>query len=208
MDSDSSSIRFHQGLLRDALSWSEREGCEVHLRTNFTLVMLDMLRLSRETGVWPERDVIKYIRSAIAIDGLITRFAPTFDVGNHLRTTCDRYLKLNLRRRLFSMINLIGWTAATGQLIRDGGVRALEALGRQGDVRTSHFQSSSFSDPVTGLTTSKILYLGAFVFALCLAASQSSHAIRYGANLFTAEVTLAGIALTWMIQSLGKTVQR
>lgn len=208
MDSGSSSIRFHQGLLRDALSWYEREGREVHLRKNFTLVMLDMLRLSRETGVWPERDVIKYIRSAIAIDGLITRFAPTFDVGNHLRTTCDRYLKLNLRRRLFSMINLIGWTAATGQLIRDGGVRALEALGRQGDVRTSHFQSSSFSDPVTGLTTSKILYLGAFVLALCLAASQSSQAVRYGANLFTAEVTLAGIALTWLIQSLRKTVQR
>jgi hypothetical protein len=28
---------------------------------------------SRETGIWPERDVIKYIRSAIAIDGPVFR---------------------------------------------------------------------------------------------------------------------------------------
>ena len=46
--------------------------------------MLDFLTLSRKAGIGPERDVIKYIRSAIAADGLITRFAPSFSVGHHL----------------------------------------------------------------------------------------------------------------------------
>jgi ubiquinone biosynthesis protein len=130
MDSGTSAARFHQGLARDAGEWYEKHGRGVRLRKNFTLVMLDMLRLSRESGVWPERDVIKYIRSAIAIDGLITRFAPAFDLGRHLRRTCDRYLKWHIRRSLLTMNTLIGWTASTVHLTRDGGLRIFSALQR------------------------------------------------------------------------------
>ena len=81
---DSDAEGFREGLKRLADEWYDLRGRERRLRKNFTLVMLDMLRLSRATGVWPERDVIKYIRSAIASDGLITRFAPQFDIGEYL----------------------------------------------------------------------------------------------------------------------------
>ena len=60
--------------------------------------MLDMLTLSRKTGIWPERDVIKYIRSAIAADGLITRFAPGFNVGRYLEEVCQRWVAWEARR--------------------------------------------------------------------------------------------------------------
>ncbi len=60
---------FRHGLNKLAGEWYEIVGEELRLRKSFTLVMLDMLELSRKTGVCPERDVIKYIRSAIAVDG-------------------------------------------------------------------------------------------------------------------------------------------
>ncbi len=208
LDSETSEVRFHRGLERDARSWYEQDGREVRLRKNFTLVMLDMLRLSRETGVWPERDVIKYIRSAIAIDGLITRFAPSFDVGQHLRTTCDRYLKLNLRRQLFSMSNLIGWTAASGNLVRDGGVRALEALSRLADLSTADFQNAASSEASSGPTAFRVAYLAGFICTICFAALRSPHGLDFGSNLFTAEVILAGIAFAWLINSVRKIPQR
>src|SRR5882762_8957463 len=98
IDRDSDTQRFRNGLKRLGDGWYEMSGKGRRLRKNFTLVMLDMLRLSRATSIWPERDVIKYIRSSIAIDGLITRFAPGFDVGHHLEMVCNSYLKWQVRK--------------------------------------------------------------------------------------------------------------
>ncbi len=63
---DADPQRFRTTLAELSQEWYEGEGTETVFRKNFTLVMLDMLTLSRKTGIWPERDVIKYIRSAIA----------------------------------------------------------------------------------------------------------------------------------------------
>src|SRR5260370_34087919 len=93
IDAGSDPDGFKDGLKRMADTWYDLQGRQLQLRKNFTLRMLDMLRLSPATGIWPGRDVIKYIRSAIAIDGLITRFAPGFDVGRYLATVCDRPLR-------------------------------------------------------------------------------------------------------------------
>ncbi len=93
LDADADIDGFRRGLQTLAGEWYTMEGKQRRLLKNITLVMLDLLKLSRQTGVWPERDVIKYIRSAIAIDGLITRFEPTFDVGQYLEMVCSRYLK-------------------------------------------------------------------------------------------------------------------
>jgi ubiquinone biosynthesis protein len=123
--------RFDFGAFRaglDELAEEWYEGKEKTLRKNFTLMMLDMLKLSHRADVWPERDVIKYIRSSIAIDGLITRFAPAFSVGNYLAVVCDRYLRLHARQRLLSYENLFAWSEASGELLRDGGLKLAEAL--------------------------------------------------------------------------------
>ncbi len=91
-DETSEPERFREGLEAASRSWYVDGVGGRRLRKNFTLVMLDMLRLSRETRVWPARDVIKYIRSAIAVDGLITRLAPTFDVRRHIEDVCAQHL--------------------------------------------------------------------------------------------------------------------
>jgi hypothetical protein len=106
------------------------EGKQRRLLKNITLVMLDLLKLSRQTGIWPERDVIKYIRSAIAIDGLITRFAPTFDVGQYLEMICNRYLKWHGRQELFAFDTLLDWSSASAHLLHDGALRAAALLDR------------------------------------------------------------------------------
>ncbi len=70
--------------------------------------MLDLLIISKNNGVWPQRDVIKYIRSAIALDGLIKTFAPSVDIGRHLEQACERHIKWDSVKTLTSSSVVIG----------------------------------------------------------------------------------------------------
>jgi ubiquinone biosynthesis protein len=130
MTEDSNTRAFRRGLHALGQSWYEREGNHCRLRKNFTLVMLDMLRLSRQCGVWPDRDVIKYIRSAIAIDGLITRMAPTFDVSHYLATVCAGHLAWHMRHTLVGYRTLTDLLGVGGRMMRDGLARGASAIGR------------------------------------------------------------------------------
>ncbi|HXD33080.1 MAG TPA: AarF/UbiB family protein [Pyrinomonadaceae bacterium] len=130
IDNDSDPQKFRNGLKRLADGWYEVSDKRRRLRKNFTLVMLDMLRLSRAASIWPERDVIKYIRSSIAIDGLITRFAPGFDVGQHLEAVCHSYLRWQVRKSLFAYNTLVGWASSSEHLMRDGAFRFVGLLRR------------------------------------------------------------------------------
>jgi ubiquinone biosynthesis protein len=128
LEANSDAEGFRSGLRALAGEWYMMEGRKRRLIKNITLVMLDLLKLSHKTGVWPERDVIKYIRSSIAIDGLITRFAPAFDVGKYLEMVCDRYLTWQVRQELFAFDTLVDWSRSSGHLMRDGPLRAATFL--------------------------------------------------------------------------------
>jgi ubiquinone biosynthesis protein len=204
MDANSNKERFRSGLTRDAKHWYENDGRDVHLRKNFTMVMLDMLRLSRQTGIWPERDVIKYIRSAIAIDGLITRFAPTFDLGEHLETACDRYLKWHARRSLLEFDHLIGCAAPLGRLFRDGMLRASAALGRLacGDIDP---WGQPYAQPNTGAPLRRrALCLAAFLLTIGFGVSMDPEKVQLGMNLFTSEIALATCTVVMLVGTVRK----
>jgi ubiquinone biosynthesis protein len=119
---------FRTELKRMEREWYEIEGKERRMRVSITKVMLDMLHLSRRTGVWPERDVVKYVRSSIAADGLITRLAPGFDLGRRLEQLCHQYITWQARRELFSYDRVVDWSGASGRLMRDGLLRAASLL--------------------------------------------------------------------------------
>src|SRR5262249_6062954 len=127
---DADPAAFRARLAELSQDWYEGEGSQTTFKKNFTLVMLDMLTLSRQTGIWPERDVIKYIRSAIAADGLITRFAPGFNVGRHLETVCQQWVTWESRRALLSYETLAGWATSSGRLVESGLARAGTVLRR------------------------------------------------------------------------------
>jgi len=88
--------------------------------------------LSRENGIWPQRDVIKYIRSAIALDGLIKTFSPGMDIGRHLEQACERHIRWDAVHNLISPDTFTGWFGGYAHLLRDGFLRGLNLLTRSG----------------------------------------------------------------------------
>jgi ubiquinone biosynthesis protein len=202
IDRDSDTQRFREGLKRLADGWYEMSGKRRRLRKNFTLVMLDMLRLSRATSIWPERDVIKYIRSSIAIDGLITRFAPGFDVGRHLEMVCDGYLKWHVRKSLFTYNTLVGWTSSGEHLARDGAFRALSFLRRisRGELPVSGDISGGRNGD--DHLRRRTVRLGVVVFMISMIIVVSGERTQLGFNLFTAEVVLIASAVMMLLRTI------
>jgi len=131
-DRKASKQGFRRGLKGVSARWyGEREG-DSRLRKSITSIMLELLLLSREHGIWPQRDVIKYIRSAIALDGLVKTFSPGMDIGRHLEEACERHIKWDAVRNLISPDTFTGWFGGYAHLVRDGFLRAFTLLHRAG----------------------------------------------------------------------------
>jgi len=195
VDKDSDLEAFSDGLKRLAQTWYAMNGQRTRLRKNFTMVMLDMLRLSRATNIWPERDVIKYIRSSIAIDGLITRFAPGFDVGHHLETVCSSFIKLQARRSLFSHDAIVNWSSASGHLVRNGILRVSSLLQQiyagQLPAQIELVEPGHDDDQTSRMVVMRVT---AIILAFSILINLTGGRMQFGINLFTAEVVLLVIA--------------
>jgi ubiquinone biosynthesis protein len=205
-DGDSDVEGFRSGLSMLAGDWYMVEGKVRHLRKNITLVMLDLLKLSRQTGIWPERDVIKYIRSTVAIDGLITRFAPAFDVGKYLETICDRYLKWQGRQELLAFDTLVDWSSSSGHLIRDGALRAVTFLDRVAAGEVLGYAGFSAAGEASNVSRRGAVQLAAVVFALSVLMTVTGGAVQLGVNLFTAELVLMAAAIAMLVRRIRKLI--
>jgi ubiquinone biosynthesis protein len=203
MDANSDPERFREGIKRLADDWYEGHGNDRRLTRNATHVMFEMLQLSRRTGIYPERDVVKYIRSAIAIDGLITRAAPGFDLGQHLEMICNHYLKWQARRALFSYNTLVDWTNSSGHLMRDGAFRAASFVRRvaAGELRASAEIDQSNRD-AEGPLRLRALLLGGILLVVSLLITATGERVQVGVNLFTAEAMLIAVATFRFLQAI------
>ena len=180
---------FRAGLDVLARDWYRTEEGERRLAVNFTRIMGDMLVLSRQTGVLPERDIVKYIRSSIAIDGLVTRFEPDFDVGEYLIEACSRYLLWQGRRSRYAPDRLLDFSAASGKLMRDGPQRADRLLDRlaAGELPVRRQAGDKEGEEEIGLRARAIqLAASAFAGALLLAVKAPATPVL-GLNLWTAQ---------------------
>lgn len=107
--SQSNYDKLRLGLKRRSETWYRST-----VKPSITSVMLDWLRLSREADIWPQRDVIKYIRCAVAMDGLIKRLNPEFNISAALARASRLHLEAGLRRHIFSYDHLFrAFTEAT-----------------------------------------------------------------------------------------------
>jgi len=203
MDASSDPEGFRAGLIEMSDQWYDYRGRERRLRKNFTLVMLDMLLLSRATGIWPERDVIKYIRSAIAIDGLITRFAPGFDVGAYLAAVCDRYLRQEGWTQLISYDRMVQWTAAAGHLADDGGARVTRFLERVGTRERRTVGGPAARKPGAA---ERAFRFAAVTFGIALLITVTGEQAAFDLNLFTAELLIAAASLILFADSLRRCI--
>lgn len=192
---------FRRGIAGLAESWYDVRGSERSLSKNFTLVMLDMLRLSRTTGVWPERDVIKYIRSAIAIDGLIERFAPGFDVGGYLEEVCARHLRLQGLEDVLTPQTLLDGALSGTRLVRDGALRSGDLLDRflAGDLPLR--AEVPGSPEGEGVSTSRLLLQASVAVGAALLLRFGGAPAELGWTPFTAQVGLLAAAVTVLLHT-------
>src|SRR5215831_14077319 len=105
---DANPAGFRQGIIAVSAGWYGKGAGESRLRKSITSIMLDLLIISKNNGVWPQRDVIKYIRSAIALDGLIKTIAPGVDIGRHMEAACERHIKWDSVKTITSSGTVIG----------------------------------------------------------------------------------------------------
>jgi ubiquinone biosynthesis protein len=74
----------------------------VQFRVTVTQTMMDLLQVARRYGVLVDREMIKYIRSTILADGLVSRLSPGFDLAAVLRRVVEDYLNTEARDKVFS----------------------------------------------------------------------------------------------------------
>ncbi len=202
-DDDTDVEGFHEGLKKLEDDWYETKGNSRRMRVNITSVMLDMLKLSRQTGVWPERDVVKYVRSAIAADGLITRLAPGFGLDQRLETICNRYLRWQARRSLFSYDALVNWSSSSGRLLRDGAFRASSVLEqiRTGEL-PARVELTRAGQGADQRLRQRAMQLAAVVFAVSILVTTTGEQARLGVNLFTAEIALLAAGAVLLLRTV------
>jgi len=178
-------------------AWFAEETVERHLRVNFTRIMLDMIRVARETGVIPTQDMIRYIRSVVTADGLITRFAPEMDVNAYLQQICEDYLQQELWEQWLSLENLADWTLAGATLLSVSPERLSMALRDTSPPHTSQQLPGGEGDRDEATSRVPTLVLGLLALGTCLATLAEEPLL--GLNLFTAELAMSVTAATMVL---------
>ena len=131
-----------------------------------------------------------------------------FDVGNHIETVCNSYLKWQVRKSLFTYSTLAGWASSSEHMVRDGAFRAASFLHRiaTGEMPISADVSGASRGGDIGLRR-RAVQLGVVVFAVSLIIAITGERVQLGVNLFTAEVVLiasAGMSLLRTIRGLSE----
>jgi predicted unusual protein kinase regulating ubiquinone biosynthesis (AarF/ABC1/UbiB family) len=124
-----------------------------HFSRSLTIAMLDLLTLCRNYGLLVDREMIKYIRSLMLADGLVSRLSPGLDLAPQLRRVCEDFFAQEAQAKLFSrgaalsfLADLSGWLlAGPGRMLH-----AMELMERrQVRLRT---RSAAGADRFDGLT--------------------------------------------------------
>jgi len=205
-DDESDPGLFRREMKEISRDWYAGEGADVALRKNFTQIFLDMLILCRKARLSPEQDVVKYIRSAVAADGLITRLAPGFDVGRYLEEACQRLVTAEMERATLTGHQVGALLSSTARLMDTGAARTAAILQRLADGRlTARVDVEAHTDRDARYRT-RTLRLAGVVVALTALVELTGGPARVGFNMFTVEAVLAGAALIMLVASIRKLV--
>ena len=203
-DARSDYAGFRRELARLSAAWYEESGGERRLQAKITRIFSEILAASREAHVMPERDIVKYIRSAITIDGLLGRFAPGYDIGREIAEGCSRFLRWEARQNLLAPDRLLAGLTAGGRLLLDGPLRvsqALERLAEDNDVTpASRIEGRAGRDD--SAERARAVRLAAAVFGVSLLIAAAPLPPALGINLLTAELLFVGTAAVLLGGSL------
>lgn len=173
---DSNPRGFRHGLILLAKDWYGRPGDVPRLRMSITRMMFGLLVLSRKTALLPEREAVKYIRSAISVDSQVQRFAPGFDMGHHLELICKAQLGVESRNEV--QTNL--W---------NGALRVSEFLRRieSGDI-FARLDALTIRAARERTKRRQTLGLSVILFSVSMLVALGETSFQFGLNLLTAEL--------------------
>ncbi len=203
-DSGSNIGALRDGLRRLSQGWYEHLGDQRRLRVSITRIFDEMLTLSRRTGVLPDRDIVKYIRSTIAIDGLLTRFDPAFDITRHIGKTCAQQLGREARREWLSAERFQSLVSAASRLMVDGPVRAATWVERRSASRP---RAPGRPSDRPG-TSRRSLYLALAILGVAWLFQGQPGSAELGVNLPTAELLFLAVAGALLARQLASLWRR
>lgn len=188
---------YRDGLAKLAADWYQPVEGQMRLTKSFTLVMLEMLALSHRTGIMPDRAVTRYLRSAMATDGLVKRFAPGLDVASELEAGCRRYLTSLLLRDFFSFETVASWSALMEAFLK----QALPATerGRRSEAAAALAPPAAPRDH-----RGRALRLAVVGFAFAALGAVTPGELHLAPGLLAAELGVSLIAALLLLRSLGR----
>jgi ubiquinone biosynthesis protein len=193
---DDSDVPAYRRQLADLLEeWFETDRERPVLRVSYTRMMLDMLHLARRTDVVPTPDMMRYLRSVITADGLIARFAPTFDVSSYLQDVCEEYLRRQEWRDWLSPATMAEWAAGSSRLL----VAAPTTI--VGLLRRDRASTGSDDEPPEDDNRRALLW-GLTALVAAVVAAVGGGEADLGINLFTAGLTTTVAAATMFLRAL------
>jgi len=134
-------------------------------RVSVTITMMDLLTAARNYGALVDGEMVKYIRSTVLVDGVVSRLAPGLDLAHALRNVVEEYLFEQSRRKVLSSGGLITMLTDMAIWMKTGPssmVRAVELFER----RQTNLKTFSRPEPDADPTLRARIYAGAAVWAL------------------------------------------
>jgi ubiquinone biosynthesis protein len=141
---------------------------KARFRVSVTITMMDLLTAARNYGALVDGEMVKYIRSTVLVDGVVSRLAPGLDLAHSLRNVVEEYLYEQSRQKVLStggMISLLTDMAVWMKTGPSSMVRALELFERR-QVNLKTFSRPAL-DPDRPLRVR--MFTGAAVWALMVA---------------------------------------
>jgi hypothetical protein len=103
-------------------------------RVSVTITMMDLLTAARNYGALVDGEMVKYIRSTVLVDGVVSRLSPGLDLAHALRNVVEEYLFEQSRKKVVSPGGLITMLTDMAIWMRTGPssmVRAVELFERR-----------------------------------------------------------------------------
>ncbi|MCU1329841.1 MAG: hypothetical protein JWN34_5211 [Bryobacterales bacterium] len=101
---------------------------QVRFKVTVTKAMMDLLEVCRTHGVLVDREMIKYIRSTVLVDGLVTHLAPGFDIAGALRRAVENYMIEESQRKVLSPGGMLSFLTDVTVWMQSGPTSMVRAL--------------------------------------------------------------------------------
>jgi ubiquinone biosynthesis protein len=138
---------------------------KARFRVSVTITMMDLLTAARNYGALVDGEMVKYIRSTVLVDGVVSRLSPGLDLAQALRNVVEEYLFEQSRRKVLSPDGVISLMTDMAIWMKTGPssmVRALELFER----RQTNLKTFNRAEPDLDRPLRVRIFAGAAVWAL------------------------------------------